>query len=59
MEIVLGFFFLRCGAISGRYVDESALGTLIIGAAMVAMEKGAGSRAQRAERAGFGYPHLE
>ena len=40
-------------------MDECTPGALVIGAAMVAMEKGAGSRAQRAGRAGLGYPHLE
>ena len=40
-------------------MDECAPGTLMIGAEVVAMKKGAGSRAQGAGRAGIVYPHLE
>jgi hypothetical protein len=40
-------------------MDEFAPGTLMIRAALVAVEESAGSRAQRAGRTGLRYPHLE
>ena len=45
VEVVLRFFFLRRGSIGGRHMDEFAPGTLMIRAALVAVEESAGRRA--------------